>query len=181
MFNMKNLVKFTVVMSLCLSSIVAIAHHSARGFDANRHIELEGRIIEIDYRNPHIEMMIHVGIDDPTTTELEGEVWEVETVSATTAHRHGIYAESLAVGDPLRVRGWAAKDGDTEIFVSSITLFDEPETVLLLWQEGAEAGSLASDDVVASEEVVQADTAETPVLDSSALLKVKTFVLRDRL
>ncbi len=181
MSNMKYLVRFAVAMTLCLGSIVAIAHHSARGFDENRHIELEGRIIEIDYRNPHIEMIIHVGVDDPTTTEVEGQIWEVETVSATTAHRHGIYAESLAVGNPLRIRGWAARDGDTEIFVSSITLFDEPETVLLLWQEGTEAGSLASDDATTSQEVVGTVETQTPALDSSALLKVKTFVLRDRL
>ena len=178
MSNTKHLVRFAVAMTVCLGSIVAIAHHSARGFDENKHIELEGRIIEIDYRNPHIEMMIHVGIDDPTTAEVEGEIWEVETVSATTAHRHGMYAESLAVGNPLRVRGWAAKDDGKEIFVSSITLFDEPETVLLLWQEGAEAGTLASDSSTTTNEVAGTELAP---LDNSVLLKVKTFVLRTTL
>jgi len=194
MSNVKLVIKLFIVSMLSFGSLLVFAHHSARGFDANRHIDLEGRVIELDYRNPHIEMMIHVGVDDPTTNELEGQVWEVETVSATTAHRHGIYADSLAIGDPLRVRGWAAKDGGLEIFVSSITLFEEPEKVLLVWEESFEAGSLVSDSVSVEKIIdnqVLDDTEEsnetekmaltTYKIDSSVLLKVKTYVLRDRL
>ncbi len=186
MFQVNFFVKFLLVLVVSFAGLVAFAHHSARGFDSNRHIDLEGRVIELDYRNPHIEMKIHVGVDDPTTAELEGVVWDVETVSATTAHRHGIYADSLRVGNPLRVRGWAAKDGDPEIFVSSITLFDEPEKVLLVWQEGAQAGTLASDANAVNTQVADNGADATmkvavPKIDSSVLLKVKTYVLRDRL
>ncbi len=154
MYSFKNkFVRVSIILSLIYSSLLfltlALAHHSHTAFDGDTQLELNGIVVEMDYRNPHIEIILRVGEDDPTTAEVEGDVWEIDTVSATGANRHKLYADTIQPGHPLKIIGWPAKNGDLVMYAGTLVMFEDPEAAIAANQ------SFAGDITL---EPVQADT-----------------------
>jgi len=102
-----------IALSLVAAAVVggpAAAHHSFNMFDMENMIQLEGRVTEFDYINPHGWVVIE-------TTDAAGEsvVWEVETISALIMGRRGIERDSLAVGDWVRIEAHPARNPERRI------------------------------------------------------------------
>ena len=92
---------------LLASAIPSIAHHAFGGeFDANRPLLLKGKIVRVEWVNPHA--WIHMEVKKP---DGKSEAWMVEGGTPNTLQRLGISRDSIKVGTVIVVAGFRAKDG----------------------------------------------------------------------
>ena len=82
------------------------AHHAfGSEFDPNRPVLLKGKIVRIEWVNPHA--WIHMEVTKPDGTK---EVWMIEGGSPNSLLRRGVTKESLPVGIEIVVDGYQARD-----------------------------------------------------------------------
>ena len=98
-------VLFTV-LALFTVSWPAAAHHAfGSEFDANSPVLLKGKIVKIEWVNPHT--WIHVEVVKPDGSK---QVWMVEGGSPNTLLRRGANKNSFPVGTDVVVDGYQARD-----------------------------------------------------------------------
>lgn len=84
----------------------AVAHHAfGAEFDRDAPIRLQGKVVKLEWVNPHA--WIHV---ETTTPDGAKEVWMVEGGTPNTLLRRGLTRQSLTYGTELIVDGYQAKD-----------------------------------------------------------------------
>src|SRR5437764_3947359 len=105
------------LLRLALSAAVALftaftvsppvaAHHAfGSEFDANSPVLLKGKIVRIEWVNPHT--WIHVEVTDD---KGEKEVWMIEGGSPNTLLRRGANKNTFPVGTDVVVDGYQARD-----------------------------------------------------------------------
>jgi Family of unknown function (DUF6152) len=92
------------------------AHHSfAAEFDANKTAELDGKISEIWWNNPHVRFRLDVEAADGST-----EQWELQASSITALMALGWKADTLKIGDELTVGGQVGRNGTKKLYVRSM-------------------------------------------------------------
>jgi len=94
------------VAALLVASLPAAAHHAFGGeFDANRPVLLKGKLVKVEWVNPH--SWLHVEV---TNDKGEKEVWMVEGGSPNSLLRRGVTKDSLKVGTDVVIDGYQARD-----------------------------------------------------------------------
>jgi hypothetical protein len=90
-----------------LAATIPVAGHHAFGaeFDPDAPIRLQGKVVKLEWVNPHAWIHIEVKKPDGTT-----EVWMVEGGTPNTLLRRGLTRDSLAYGTELIVDGYQTKD-----------------------------------------------------------------------
>lgn len=79
----------------------ASAHHSfAAVYRADETIQVEGKVVQFLYRNPH--SVLHVVTEDESGASTR---WAVEWQGATQLGASGVSAQTLKPGDPVVVTG----------------------------------------------------------------------------
>jgi hypothetical protein len=101
---------FLTVMGAAAALFVAVlpaaAHHAfGAEFDANRPVLLKGKLVKVEWVNPH--SWIHVEV---MNANGEKEVWMVEGGSPNSLLRRGVTKDSLKVGTEVVVDGYQARD-----------------------------------------------------------------------
>jgi len=98
---------FAAAAAVLLASTVTVLGHHAFGaeFDPNAPIRLQGKVVKLEWVNPHA--WIHIEIKKPDGTT---EVWMVEGGTPNTLLRRGLTRDSLTVGTELIVDGYQTKD-----------------------------------------------------------------------
>jgi hypothetical protein len=92
--------------ALCVSAVPAAAHHAFGGeFDANRPVLLKGKLVKVEWVNPH--SWLHVEV---TNAKGEKEIWMVEGGSPNSLLRRGVTKDSLKVGTEVVIDGYQARD-----------------------------------------------------------------------
>jgi hypothetical protein len=113
----------------------AWAHHAfAAEFDVNKPLELRGKVIRMEWINPHT--WIHVGVPDPKTGKVIE--WMIEGGPPNGLIRRGFTKASLPQGTEIVVVGWQAKDDSYRANGSSITL---PDGTRLFLASSKDAGN----------------------------------------
>lgn len=86
-----------LVSTLALASGAA-AHHSTAMFDSANPIELSGTVLEWQFTNPHVFLVLEVGAEDGTST-----AWNLEGLSPNVIYRQGWTPQSFQPGDRVTV------------------------------------------------------------------------------
>ena len=105
---------------LSLAAAPALAHHAfGAEFDANRPIQLEGTVTEMEWINPHA--WIHM---DVTRPDGSVEKWMIEGGPPNSLVRRGFTKNSLLPGTEILVDGYQAIDGSNRANGRNLTLPD---------------------------------------------------------
>jgi hypothetical protein len=140
--------RILAAFSLLSVHLHAVAHHSfAAHFMMDEFSEVEGRVSEIQWVNPHVKIFVE---------DANGDTWEVEAGPVNLLSRMGIQHATFAIGDSIRARGNPGRRDDHLLWVSNILLADNTEILAApgsepYWGAGAigdasaffEAGELA--------------------------------------
>jgi hypothetical protein len=105
-----KLLKSTLCALAALVSSFAVrpaaAHHAfGSEFDANAPVLLKGKIVKIEWVNPHTWIHVEITKDDGSK-----EVWMVEGGSPNTLLRRGANKNTFPVGTDVVVDGYQARD-----------------------------------------------------------------------
>ena len=115
-------VKLAIIIAalIALAAVPVIAHHAfSAEFDAKRPLTLEGKVIKMEWINPHAWIHIEVEKDDGKT-----ETWMVEGGTPNTLLRRGFTKNSLTPGSEIKVDGYQAKDGSMRANGRDLTFKD---------------------------------------------------------
>ena len=100
----------SVVANAALLAAVTLplaAHHSfSAEFDANKTDTLEGKVVKMEWVNPH--SWLHIDVTKP---DGKVERWQIEGGSPSVLFRLGWNRDSLLPGTKVKVIGSQAKDG----------------------------------------------------------------------
>ena len=79
---------------------IALPHHSLSEWDPNVIVELEGEVVDIVWRNPHVRFSMMV-----INADGEEEIWGVAGQSLAHLDRRKVPRDAVEVGDIVRVSG----------------------------------------------------------------------------
>ena len=106
--------------TLLAIALPVAAHHSfSAEFDRDKKVTLEGKVVEMDWVNPHSWLVIDV-------PNAEGKVdrWRIEGGSPSVLLRLGWNRNSLPAGTKIKVVAYQAKDGSFRASSQSIEFPD---------------------------------------------------------
>jgi len=118
-------VKFTFIIAgaALLAGLAGgrvLAHHAfGAEFDPNRPVLLKGKVVKLEWVNPHA--WIHMEI---TKQDGAKEVWMVEGGTPNTLLRRGITRDTLTTGTEIIVDGYQSKDRSNRANGRDITFPD---------------------------------------------------------
>jgi hypothetical protein len=89
------------VLAILATSVAAYAHHSfAATYDESKTIEIKGKIVVFQFRNPHSFVTVEV-----TNADGKKVRWGVEGPGSTQLQNSGIQNDTLRYGDEVVVSG----------------------------------------------------------------------------
>jgi hypothetical protein len=93
---------------LLIAAVLPVAaHHSfSAEFDSTKQVTLEGKVVQMEWVNPHSWLQIDVTKQDGTV-----EHWKIEGGSPSVLLRLGWNRNSLPPGTRIKVTAFQAKDG----------------------------------------------------------------------
>ena len=95
------------VIVLLAATMAVSAHHSfSAEFDGSKTVTLEGKVVKMEWVNPH--SWLHIDVTKPDGTV---EHWKVEGGSPNVLQRLGWNRDSFPAGTKVKVTGSPAKDG----------------------------------------------------------------------
>ena len=123
----------TVLLALAVLTLPsgALAHHSRAAYNTERVTVVEGTLVDVRWRNPHIVFTLNV-------TDKNGDQakWRMEAGSIYMLGRGGLNEESFRTGQLVRVAGHLSKHDERDFLANSI-LFPDGREVMAM--PGAEA------------------------------------------
>jgi hypothetical protein len=115
----------TVLFLLALPSL-AFPHHSRAAYDTDVVTVVEGNLVDVRWRNPHIVFTLNVA--DANGVE---SAWRMEAGSIYMLGRGGLTAESFQAGQTVRVAGHLSKTEQHDFLANSILFPDGREVMAM--------------------------------------------------
>jgi hypothetical protein len=111
-----------VALTALLLSASGRAHHNmSAAFDFNDRVSLTGTLTKVDWRNPHIYLVLDVKRDGP-----QPEAWSIEGPSPSFFRTREISSDEfkVAIGKTISAEASRARDGSRSGLIRTVTLPD---------------------------------------------------------
>ncbi|MFL2546906.1 MAG: DUF6152 family protein [Candidatus Rariloculaceae bacterium] len=136
----------TCFLSLAVLPVIVSAHHSFSIYDRSVVHELEGELVGVRWRNPHVMFTVRAEDDDGQLQD-----WEVESAAVYVVERSGVQESMLDGVEYVKIAGWRSRDNST-MQVTNILLPDGKEILLSAhvserWSDDVAGGQLAGERV----------------------------------
>ena len=125
---MRHLTSHAAALGLSLLSTLVFSHHSVAYF-SDEIRELEGVLTEIEWRNPHIGLVVEVA-----TSAGDTEAWRLEANSIYNLLRSGITEDLFQIGDRLQVTGRMSVRQERVLLTNDVLL--PSGEFVVLWNNG---------------------------------------------
>ena len=112
----------TGLLLICAAVPIA-AHHSGSEYDRTT-VEVEGTLVDLSWRNPHV----HFGVR--TTKDGKPVVWDIEANSVSILSRTDANPKNLKIGDRIKVAGTPSRQTPNKMWASNILPANGREVVL---------------------------------------------------
>jgi len=119
----RNLLVWVLALGfgLSLAAVPLLAHHSfAAEFDGAKPVKVTGKVVKVEWQNPHIWFYI----DGKDETTGRTAVWGFSAGPPATMARRGIKKDVMKIGDIVKVDGFMAKDGSPNASGGKVTFAD---------------------------------------------------------
>ena len=113
-----RLIALGVLTILLLAGSVQAHHNMSALFDFNKRVMISGTLAKVDWRNPHIELMVD------TTEEQKVQPWRLEGPSPVFFRDRDISKADFeeAIGKPVTFEASRARDGSAWGLLRTMTL-----------------------------------------------------------
>jgi len=106
-----------MVLASLIFSAAAWAHHSNAEYDRTVLREFEGELVDVRWQNPHVMFRVRAagaagGVQD----------WELSGLPIFVLQRAGLARNMFAVGERVKVAGWASRARSSAMLVSNMLL-----------------------------------------------------------
>ena len=144
-------------MKTFLSTLVSLvlitptlAHHSVSAYDRSTLHEIEGTLVGVRWRNPHVAFTVRVS--DPSGSVQD---WELEAGAVYPHERAGLSGDLFSVGDGVRVAGWRSTQRPRLMIVTNMLLPSGQEALFYdvsraRWSDDSVGGQWLSETVEGS-------------------------------
>lgn len=106
--------------ALLLVSAAANAHHSyAAEFDRDSPQTIEGEVVEVWFRSPHVRYYLKVIDEDGNEV-----IWDTRGLTPVKLVRQGWMKDTIKVGDKIRIYGHVGHTNKTIMSILDVTLPD---------------------------------------------------------
>ena len=112
-------------LAIVVTAIPAYAHHSF-GLYSEDVRELEGTLVDVDWRNPHVRLTLRVS----SNSDAEA-LWTLEGAAGYILQRRGLERDLFQPGATLRVAGRPHARDSTLIWLHNV-LLDSGEELLMI-------------------------------------------------
>ena len=123
-YRSRGLSLIAKMVPLLLLPPIAAGHHSVAEYDRNNIVELEGEIVSVHWRNPHVGFTMAV-----VTADGSIQTWGLEAQDLNSQNRRGVPQDILQVGASVRAAGYPSTQRQGFMFMSNILLPDGRELV----------------------------------------------------
>ena len=124
---MTKALSLAALVGVALTPFLAAAHHSYSEYDDTKSVEVEGKLVEVGWRNPHARILIEAV--DATGARV---TWDIESAGLNNFRRMNVPLEIFAVGDTVKVAGWPSKRSSTRMYGTNLLADDGQE--LVMWR-----------------------------------------------
>ena len=114
-----------ILVSAVLSPMGAQAHHSTTHFSSD-FTEMEGTLVNLSWRNPHIYFHLEVVEQGGAT-----RIWEMEAGTIYMIGRGGVTRDMFTVGDRIRVAGNMSTVYDDKFWLTNVLLPEGREVLVV--------------------------------------------------
>jgi hypothetical protein len=114
-----------VVSLVVLTATMAYGHHSGSEYDRSRVIEIQGKLLEIAWQNPHVHFAV-------LSKDASGKAitWDIEANSLSILRRTDATPENLKVGDTIKIAGSPSGRAPNRMWASNVMSANGREIVL---------------------------------------------------
>lgn len=105
------------ILVLSLAPLLTLGHHSNAEYNLNVVQELQGEVLSVSWRNPHVELTLRTR--DADGTEV---IWDLEAQDINSLGRRGLDGSLINVGDTVRVAGNVSTHRTNNMSVSNLLL-----------------------------------------------------------
>ena len=115
-----------ILVACCTFSAARIyGHHSGSEYDRSKVIEIEGKLLEIAWQNPHVHFAVR-------STDANGRAttWDIEANSLSILRRTDATPENLKVGDTIKIAGSPSGRAPNRMWASNVMAANGREIVL---------------------------------------------------
>ena len=108
------------LLLLSFLPLAAPAHHSRMEFSRNEIREIEGEVVSVFWRNPHVHVRVR---------GQDGTLWDLEGADIVTLDRRGLPRDVVEAGDWVRAAGFTSTRRDNFLDITNVLLPSGTEAV----------------------------------------------------